>query len=346
MFSGILFSLLLFVIVLCIIVGLVMMVKGFAESQDPNLTAVNRLATFRTRLDTRTLSPAERAREREFARNEEQRAVTERATALPGVSKALSSYNIIAQMEQDLMQVKSPWKATELFVASLVLSLIVFILIAMTLGPIWAFPLGLLCLGLPWTYVKQRRAKLYSMFDEQLSDTLLLMSNSLKAGFSFLQSMEMVGRESQPPVADEFGRVVQEISFGVPVSQALHNLTERIRSMDLNLMVTAVIIQREVGGGLAEILETIAEVLRERMRIKREIKVLTTQGRVSGFILALLPVGIGLMIHVTSKASDPTGPSFVQPLLTDPRGHIMLGVAAVMELIGFFTIMRIVSIRV
>ena len=346
MFAGILFSLLLFIIVLCIIIGLVLMVKGYAESQDPTQTAVVRLAKFRQRLDTRTLSPAERAREREFARSEELRANTTRSTALPGVSKALSSYNLIARMEEDLLQVKSPWRATELFFASIILSLIIFILIAMMLGPIVGFILGLGCLFLPWSYVKFLRAKLYRTFEEQLADTLLLMSNSLKAGFSFLQSMEMVGRESQPPIADEFARVVQEISLGVPVAQALHNLTERIRSMDLNLMVTAVIIQREVGGGLAEILETIAEVLRERMRIKREIRVLTTQGRVSGFILALLPVGIGIMIHFASKAADPGGPSFVQPLLTDPRGHVMLGIAAVMELIGFFAIMRIVSIRV
>lgn len=346
MFAGIAFSLLLFVIVLCIIIGLVLMVKGFAESQDPTQTAVVRLAKFRQRLDTRTLSPAERARERDFVRSEEQRANTDRATALPGVSKALSSYNLIAQMEEDLIQVKSPWRAPELFAASIFLSLVVFIAVALLLGPFLAFLLGIACLFLPWGYIKYQRAKLYRMFEEQLADTLLLMANSLKAGFSFLQSMEMVGRESQPPIADEFGRVVQEISLGVPVSQALHNLTVRIRSMDLNLMVTAVIIQREVGGGLAEILETIAEVLRERMRIKREIRVLTTQGRVSGIILALLPVGIGFMIHLASKAADPGAPSFIQPLLTDPRGHIMLGMAAVMELIGFFAIMRIVSIRV
>jgi tight adherence protein B len=206
--------------------------------------------------------------------------------------------------------------------------------------------LGFACLMMPWFYVRYLRDKYYRNFEEQLADTLLLMANSLKAGFSFLQTMEMVGRESQPPISEEFARVVQEISVGVPVAQALQNLTHRVRSMDLNLMVTAVIIQREVGGGLAEILETIAEIIRERMRIKREIRVLTTQGKWSGGILAMLPVGIAVLIHISNKAADPYSESFVQPLLNDPLGVTMLVVAACLEILGFLVIMRIVSIRV
>jgi tight adherence protein B len=147
-------------------------------------------------------------------------------------------------------------------------------------------------------------------------------------------------------MSDEFSRVIQEISVGLPINDALQNLAERINSMDLNLMVTAVMIQREVGGGLAEILETIAEVIRERMRIKREIKVLTTQGRWSGAILAFLPVTIGFLIHLASKVGAPNEPSFIEPLLYDTRGQMMLAAAIFFQLLGFFFIMRIVSIRV
>lgn len=172
------------------------------------------------------------------------------------------------------------------------------------------------------------------------------MANGLRAGFSFLQSMEMVSRESPPPVNDEFGRVIQEVSVGVPINDALDNLATRINSMDLNLMVTAVIIQREVGGGLAEILETIAEVISERMRIKREIRVLTTQGKWSGAILACLPIFLGVAIHIMSKISAPMEASFIEPLLYDSRGQVMLGAAVFFQIIGFIFIMRIVSIRV
>jgi tight adherence protein B len=108
------------------------------------------------------------------------------------------------------------------------------------------------------------------------------MANSLKAGFSFLQAVEMVSREAQPPISEEFGRLTQEIALGVSISQSMESLSERIRSMDLSLMVTAVLIQREVGGSLAEILETIASVIRERVRIRGEIRTLTTQGRMTG----------------------------------------------------------------
>jgi tight adherence protein B len=254
---------------------------------------------------------------------------------------------LLWQLEEDLIQVRSSWRASELLVASVLLGLLVFIIaMLINLGLYISLALSLTCLFLPWLYVRYLRDKYYRTFEEQLADTLLLMGNSLKAGFSFLQTMEMVGRESQPPICDEFARVVQEISVGVPVAQALQNLTVRVRSMDLNLMVTAVIIQREVGGGLAEILETIAEIIRERMRIKREIRVLTTQGKWSGGILAMLPVGIAFAIHLSNKMADPYSESFVQPLLNDPLGLTMLAAAIGLEVVGFLVIMRIVSIRV
>jgi tight adherence protein B len=334
-------------IILCLASGIVLIVKGFGETQQesPESTA-QRLARLRQRRDTRN-SPADREHERAFARSEEQRAAAERPQRLPALSRFMKSRGLLWQLEEDLIQVRSTWRASELLVASVLLGLTVFIVFMLLgFGLLFAAPLGLCCLMLPWMYVRYLRNKYFSAFEEQLSDTLLLMANSLKAGFSFLQTMEMVGRESQPPISDEFARVVQEISVGVTVAQALQNLTVRVRSMDLHLMVTAVIIQREVGGGLAEILETIAEIIRERMRIKREIRVLTTQGKVSGGILALLPVAIGLLIHLSGKVTDPYAPSFVQPLLSDPMGIVMLAVAACLEVMGFLVIMRIVSIRV
>jgi tight adherence protein B len=199
---------------------------------------------------------------------------------------------------------------------------------------------------LPWGYVKMVRAKYYRKFDEQLADTLMLMSNSLKAGFSFLQSVEMVAREAQPPISEEFGRMTQEIALGVPITQAMDGMSERINSMDLSLMVTAVLIQREVGGSLAEILETIAAVIRERVRIKGEIRTLTTQGRMTGMLLGALPISLGMILHFVTKMMAPDQESFVMPLINTPMGQTMLMIAIVMQIIGFTAIMKIVSIKV
>jgi tight adherence protein B len=156
----------------------------------------------------------------------------------------------------------------------------------------------------------------------------------------------MVARESQPPIADEFSRINQEITIGVPVDAALENLAHRIKSMDVNLMVTAVIIQREVGGSLSEILETIAGVIGERIRLKGEIRTLTTQGRATGAVLGFLPIGLGLILHIVTKAKAPYEPSFVEPLINTTPGNWMLGAAIILQIIGFICIWRIVSIKV
>jgi tight adherence protein B len=205
---------------------------------------------------------------------------------------------------------------------------------------------ALACLPIPWLYVKATKQRYYRRFDEQLSDVLRLMSNSLRAGFSFLQAVEMVAREAPFPVSTEFSTVTREIALGVPISQALDNLAARIQSADLDLMVTAVNIQRETGGALAEILDIIAEVIEQRMTIRGEIRTLTAQGRITGTVLGMLPIGLGLLIHLASRASAPNDPSFVQPLIDDTRGHLMVGMALLMQAVGIAWITKIVSIKV
>lgn len=331
-------------IALIFIIGIVMMARGFSELRAEQAQGIAmKIARRRQRAEMEDILSEH---EREFAKREESRAAALRRTTLPTLSSVVAGNTVLSRLEEDLFQARSTVRASELISGSILLSIVAFIILfALGFGYI-AYVLAPICLFLPWTYVKVLRAKYYRTFEEQLADTLLLMSNGLRAGFSFLQSMEMVSRESPPPISDEFARVVQEISVGVPINDALQNLARRVDSMDLNLMVTAVTIQREVGGGLAEILETIAEVISERMQIRREIKVLTTQGRWSGAILAALPISIGFAIHLLSKAGAPTEPSFIEPLLYDPRGQIMLALAVLSQLIGFFFIMRIVSIRV
>ena len=163
---------------------------------------------------------------------------------------------------------------------------------------------------IPDWYVKFRQGKRLSAFNDQLSDTITLLANSLRSGYSFLQSMEMVARESPPPMGAEFRRVIREVGLGLSTQDALNNLVRRMPSEDLDLMITAVNIQQEVGGNLAVILDTIGHTIRERVRIKGEIRTLTAMGRVSGYLVAFLPIGIMITLNFIN-------PEFMQPLFTE-----------------------------
>ncbi|RYX85321.1 secretion system protein [bacterium] len=285
--------------------------------------------------------------DRLFAQSEEQRAREARKTTfLPTLSRFAEGDNFLGRLENQLIQVRSPWRATELLAGSLMLAMVVFVIFLLLGQPILSFVFAPVALVLPSTYLKILRASFFRKFDDQLADTLLLMSNSLRAGFSFMQAMEMVAREAPSPIKDEFARVTQEISLGVPIAEALTGMSERVNSSDLNLVLIAVIIQREVGGALAQLLELIAAVIRERQRIKGEIRTLTAQGRLTGGIMGFLPVVVGFAINMVGKMSAPDDPVFIEPLLTTDMGHMMLAGAFVLQLIGFFIIMRIVDIKV
>ena len=192
---------------------------------------------------------------------------------------------------------------------------------------------------LPRFWVGRRIGGRLSAFNKQLADTITLLSNSLRAGSSFLQSIELVSRETPDPMGEEMGRVVREVNLGLGMEEALSNLVRRIRSDDLDLMVTAIGVQQQVGGNLAEILDTIAFTIRERVRIKGEINTLTAQGRYSGYLVAFLPIGIMITLNLIN-------PEFMQPLFTQLIGQILLGVGAVMMIIGFIAIQKITNIKV
>jgi tight adherence protein B len=189
-------------------------------------------------------------------------------------------------------------------------------------------------------YASRRRMK---SFNNQLGDGITLMANSLRSGYSFLQSMDLVSREAPAPMSSEFRRVVQEIGLGLSTEEALANLLRRVPSDDLDLLITAVNIQHEVGGNLAQILETIGHTIRERVRIKGEIQVLTAQGRISAYVITGLP--ILLAIGITLINPDYMAPMFKFGL--PPDAWCCLPVTALfMIIIGFFIIMKIVDIEV
>jgi len=219
--------------------------------------------------------------------------------------------------------------------ASLGLGVLLFVLRDPISGVI-GFILGYM---LPRFWVGRRISGRLNAFNKQLPDTTTLLSNSLRAGSSFLQSIELVSREGGPPMSEEMGRVVREVNLGLGMEEALSNLVRRIKSEDLDLMVTAIGIQQQVGGNLAEILDTIAFTIRERVRIKGEINTLTAQGRVSGYLVAFLPIGLGAALNAIN-------PAFMQPLFTQTIGRILIGVGAVMMTIGFIAIRKITDIKV
>ncbi len=192
---------------------------------------------------------------------------------------------------------------------------------------------------LPKLYVAYRQRARLTAFNNQLGETINLMASALRSGYSMLQSMEMVSRETAPPIRDEFARVVREVGLGLPPEEALGNLVRRINSDDLDLMVTAVNVQREVGGNLAEILEIISQTIRERVKLKGEIKVLTAQAAMSGYIITALPVCLFGAIYVLNK-------QYVSKMFEGFCGWAMIALALVLMTVGFFAMKKITMIEV
>ncbi|MGH7777840.1 MAG: type II secretion system F family protein [Candidatus Dormibacterales bacterium] len=192
---------------------------------------------------------------------------------------------------------------------------------------------------LPGFYVKHRQRRRLKAFNGQLGDTLVLLSNALKAGYSFAQAIDTVAKNASSPMSDEFSRAVREMNLGVSVEEALDNMVRRIDSTDLDLMVTAVSIHRVVGGNLAEVLDNIAHTIRERIRIKGEISTLTAQARASGIIITFLPAALGALLYFVA-------PGYFKPMTEQVLGWVMLGFAVVLILIGNALIRKIVNIEV
>ena len=188
-------------------------------------------------------------------------------------------------------------------------------------------------------YLRFRQRRRGRQFANQLGETIILLSNALKAGLSFAQAMATVAKNASPPISEEFARGTREIGLGINVDDALSHMVERNRSEDFDLLVTAVQIQRVVGGNLAEILDTIAFTIRERVRIQGEIRTLTAQARISGIIITLLPIGLALFLLFTQ-------PGYFGSMVTDPVGIVMLVVGLCSIALGWAVIQKIVNIEV
>jgi tight adherence protein B len=204
----------------------------------------------------------------------------------------------------------------------------------------------LLGLYAPRFYLKSRQKKRIKAFGDQLPDTITLLANSLRAGSSFLQGIELVTREARPPISEEFERVVREMQLGLALQPALNNLVRRVASEDLELMVTAIQIQSQVGGNLATVLDAIAHTIRERRRTQGEIQTLTAMQRYSGYVITLLPIGLAGLLFLISPQYITVMLEKPPEMLGLPMGVVFFLVGLISMGIGFLFIQRIVDIKV
>ena len=193
----------------------------------------------------------------------------------------------------------------------------------------------LMGLGLLGLRIRRRRKK----FTNQLGDMLTMVANALRAGFSFMQAFELISREMDAPMGREVQLVVNEVNLGNTLESALDNMQRRVASPDFELVVTAVLIQRQVGGDLASILDTISETIAERVRMRREVMTLTAQGRASALVVSFIPIGLAAAVSILN-------PNYLKPLIETELGRMFIVAAVILQLIGFIVIHRIVDIEI
>jgi len=199
--------------------------------------------------------------------------------------------------------------------------------------------IGLTAAALPFLHVWWKRRKRINRFLELLPDALDLMSRALLAGHAFAESLNMIAKETPEPISSEFGRAYDEQNLGLSLKLALDNLCKRMPLIDLRMAVTAIMIQRETGGNLGEVLEQVASTIRERFRILQDLKTLTTSSRMSAWLLCALPIGIAILVTIIN-------PQYMSVLWKDPRGHNIVAVAIAMQVTGMLIVRKILRIRV
>ena len=244
------------------------------------------------------------------------------------------------KIERELLKAEIPMKGEEFIVLYFFLFFLTIILgtaVFKEIGPV--FVLGILCLIAPNVFIKRKKNLRFQKLNNQIGEGLTVMSNGLRAGYSFQQTIGLVGKEMTGPLAMEFSKTTREINLGIPIDKALINLTERVESEDLELLVTAVLIQRQIGGNLAEILDNISFTIRERIQIKGEIKTLTAQGRVSGLIIGLLPPALFTFLMLMN-------PSYMGVLLEKEIGRLILCGGIVSQLLGIHFIRKVIDIEI
>ena len=270
-----------------------------------------------------------------------------------GLSRVIERQDLATRLSIDLARADLKMRPAE-FLLAWAATPFVFVAVAYVAG--FIFPgfqnvvalvlFFLLGIWAPRLYLKYRQRRRLKQFALQLPDTITLLANSLRAGSSFLQGIELVTREARPPISEEFERVVRDMQLGLALQPALNNLVRRVASEDLELMVTAIQIQSQVGGNLATVLDSIAFTIRERVRIQGEIQTLTAMQRYSGYVITLLPVGLAGILFLISPGYMTAMVNKPPEMFGLPMGVIFFAVGLLSMGMGYIFIRRIVDIKV
>ena len=279
-------------------------------------------------------SSKDQAAEQQSLRNNRLLAPVFKAAAL------FTSLPQLSKIEHTMQLAGLPLKAAEFVSLTVVSSLVIFtaavLIMFNSVQPLLLTFLWLICIKL---YIDRLITKRRQDFDSQLCDAIPMMSNAVKTGFSFMQVLSLIAEEMPQPIAGEFARTMREIQLGVVTEDALTNMAKRIQSPDLELVVTAVIIQRQIGGSLATVLDNISETINSRIKIKREIKTITAEGRFSGWIIAAMPFIMAGMFLLSN-------PHYFDEFLDSEFGLLAFAIAFNMQLLGMIIIRRLVDIKI
>ncbi|MCD8508805.1 MAG: type II secretion system F family protein [Bacillus sp. (in: Bacteria)] len=256
------------------------------------------------------------------------------------IRKKLVEKDKNTKIENLLRQAGVPLKPEEYVMFQWISTALTAGILYLILDTIFILPIGaLIGAYIPKFILKKRKQDRMKKFNDSLPEMISTIVGALRAGFSFPQALKTVMEESSSPMKDEIGIVIREMQYGTSVEEALNNLKERMPSEDLDIMVQAVLIQRQVGGNLATVLETIVKTIRERIRIQGQISTLTAQGRLSGMVVGLLPVGLGLILYIIE-------PGYMGTLFTHPVGIVLLVIAVISCALGFMFIRKVTAIEV
>ena len=255
------------------------------------------------------------------------------------INQLLSSLNFVRKLDQNIRQADMQITVIRLLSFCVLAGLMGGLAASTVLGPISALVLMVVAAALPLLYMKRKRKQRLEKFNAQLPDTLDLLSRSLAVGHAFSESLHQVASEMPEPIAGEFRITFEEQKLGLSTKAALDRMSERVPLLDLRLCLTAIHIQRETGGNLSEVLERVSQTIRERFKLMEDFRTMTTSSRGSAWILCAFPfVSLFLLTAVN--------PGYMSVLWHDPRGHYILGAAALMQFLGIVTIRRILDIRV
>jgi tight adherence protein B len=264
----------------------------------------------------------------------------DKLSQIPAVDRLLSKFRFSKGLQRLIDQAGIPMKAGALVLGMLSLGGLLALLVGFYVDNLLLpAAIGLVGACVPLIYVLRKKAKRTFQFESLLPEAIDLMSNALKAGFSLESALSMVAKEIPDPLGIEFAVAFEEQNLGVGLADALTNMKNRVESEDLGLLITAILIQKKTGGNLVEILEKIGSTIRERFRLKREVRIFTAQGRFSGLVLVLLPMIMTVIILAVS-------PDYLKTLLVERAGNYLLGTAIIMQLLGIWVIRRIVNIKV